>query len=121
MKDHCPHFRDYDEIVVNESGDLREEIFIEEPQDAIRDLLPSRDSYNQDGPSVRTSETVYVEQIRRIRHASYSPSPSEIHRLSDTEVAPEGKVQVRKDLDDNQVLLLFPKTRAFALKTKQWC
>ncbi|OXV10801.1 hypothetical protein Egran_01438 [Elaphomyces granulatus] len=129
VKDHCPHFRDYDEIVVNESGDLREEILIEEPQDAIRDLLPFRDSYNQVGHSVRTGTTMraaYVEEPEFIkfsprtstrRHKSYSP---ERHRSSDTEVAPEGKVQVRKDLDDNQVLLLFPKTRAFALKTKQW-
>jgi AAA+ superfamily predicted ATPase len=100
VKDHCPHFRDYDEIVVNESGDLREEILIEEPQDSYS-RRPPRNMY----ASSEDSPERVAPLPRRNRGA---------HALR------TGKVQVRKDLDDNQVLLLFPTTRAFALKTKQW-
>ena len=93
MEDHCPHFRDYDEIIINESGDLREEIFVDESQDALR---------GRRAPPVLSA-------------FPGNNSRTKVHPPSDV------KVQVKKDLDVHQLLLLLPETRAFGLKTKQWC
>lgn len=112
VNDYCDDFSEYDNILVNEGGDLSGEIWNEGPGRG----RPRRNSFDLDT----------MAPPRRRRRRSVSSTSSFGSDVMNTDAGAgnntsETDKQTRKDLTDHQLFLLFPMTRAFALKTKQWC
>ncbi|KAI4266404.1 MAG: hypothetical protein L6R35_006951, partial [Caloplaca aegaea] len=118
--DRCGDFADYDNILINEGGDTSEEAWAGDkagspvslspvdPQDKVKDLSNS----NRATAGMASSR-------RRYSIASSTPPPHDLDDWSKRSAQkPIGSS--KRDLSSHQLLLLFPMSHAFALRTKQW-
>lgn len=106
VTDYSDHFKDYDDICVNEEGPM--------------DMAWDTDEKSEAGPGVSNPTDSVAKWSRMVAAGSRSSDPG--GRIPD--IDKPGNQQSRRslttELSDHQLLLLFPLTRAFALKTKQW-
>jgi len=111
VKDHCSDFTHYDRIFVNKHQDLSHETWDDNPS---RDISYGRVEYD-----VRRRPEYEPRVVVRRRSSSAASLESAVDALR-PEVLDDDSSSLRKELDEHQLLLLYPSTRGFALKTKQW-
>ncbi|KAL8649650.1 MAG: hypothetical protein Q9210_004274 [Variospora velana] len=120
--DRCGDFADYDSILINEGGDTSEEAWAGDKAGSTTSLFPvdPRDPKNVKGMSNSNRATAGMASSRR----GYSIASSTF-RSQDLDDSPKRSAQIpvgssERDLSSHQLLLLFPVSQAFALRTKQW-
>ncbi|KAL9018312.1 MAG: hypothetical protein Q9185_004415 [Variospora sp. 1 TL-2023] len=118
--DRCGDFADYDSILINEGGDTSEEAWAEDKAGSPVSLFPVKPRDKVKGMSNSNRATAGVASSRRRYSSASSTSP--LHELDDW---PKRSAQIpvgssKRDLSSHQLLLLFPVSQAFALRTKQW-
>lgn len=103
VKDNSDHFRDYDNIRINEKK-----------KDAEAWLSNEKAYSPQSSEANRRRESWS-------NHASLGELTDQTREFKETiDEPPHVFAPVQSELSDHQLLLLYPTTRCFALKTKQW-
>ncbi|KAI4115146.1 MAG: hypothetical protein LQ338_007899, partial [Usnochroma carphineum] len=110
--DPCGDFLEYDSILINKGADINEEAWVKGLEEGK-------------AGSTRTVETPYSNQATVGGLPLRSSKPSFLSGTSDSDDAAKRSAQIpvkssKTELNSHQLLLLFPSTRAFALKIKQW-
>lgn len=118
--DPCGDFADYDSILINEEGDTSEEAWAGDKAGSPVPLSPVDPQDKVKSPSNSNRATAGIASSRRrYSIASSTPPPHNLNHWSKRSAQmPVGSS--KRDLSSHQLLLLFPETHAFALRTKQW-
>lgn len=110
--DHSENFKDYDKIFVKEYQHLQAAPMSQAPDDTIfRKKL-----------SGNTSTRAIYGNAKVDSWLTTSSAIDQYSKADGYEGDPSEHIQqpVVEDLTEHQLLLLYPETRAFGLKTKQW-
>ncbi|KAI1131425.1 hypothetical protein F5Y10DRAFT_233636 [Nemania abortiva] len=112
QSDSCYHFAEYDDIPVRDGDDLEDEILSEiKKEDQSSDSGDdSEDGYQSNPPGIERVTKMRVTPSRKRGTIGFDTVSDENNP----------KIKNTPELTEHQLLLLFPRIWAFALKTKQW-